>query len=446
MKPTLRWSGRLAAAAVLLGLFAAAVFAAGSSEAFAQGRVPPGGVWVIPVEGTIDLGLAAYVRRSVAEAERAEASLILVEVNTFGGRVDAATEIRDALLESRVPTAAFVKERAWSAGALIALAADRLWMAPGSSIGAARPIPADEKTVSALRAEFESTAERNGRDPKIAAAMVDAKVVIDGLVAEGEILTLTASRAVELGFADGLASSRDEVLSALGLGDRRVMTTSFSWAERAARFLSEPTVSQLLLTLGFLGLIAEVTSPGTGVPGLIGLASLALFYGARMIAGLVGWEALLLLLAGLVLLAVEIFVIPGFGVAGIAGAAAVLWSLVVSFGGVEEALRSIGVSLALTVAGAVLLWRFGKRRGLWRGVILETRLKGEEGYVSAPDYSDLVGRTGVALTTLRPSGVVEIDGKRIDAVSEGGYIARGSPIEVKLVEGTRVVVREIKGG
>lgn len=437
-------------AAVLLALVATVALAApvGGEEENPMAR-SDGSVWVIPVRGTIDLGLSAYVERAVRQAADAGAVLILVELNTFGGRVDAATEIRDTLVGSGLPTAAFVGERAWSAGALIALAADTLWMAPGSSIGAAQPVPADEKTVSALRAEFEATAERTGRNPKIAAAMVDASVVIDGLVAAGEILTLTANRAVDVGYAEGVVASRLEVLAALGMTGRRVVVAELNWAERAARFLSEPTVSQLLLTLGFLGLIAEATSPGVGVPGLVGVAALALFYGARLVTGLAGWEAVLLFVAGIILVALELLVIPGTGVAGFAGVAAVLGSLFLSFGGIEEALRSIGISLGLTVIGAVILWKYGKRVGFWRRVILEARLSDQEGYVSARDYQGYVGKAGVALTALRPAGAVEIAGERIDAVSEGGYIAAGSAIEVRHVEGNRVVVRairETKGG
>lgn len=403
-------------------------------------------VWVIPIRGTIDLGLASFVERAAREAVQAGAAVILIEVNTFGGRVDAATEIRDTLIRSGVPTAAYITERAWSAGALIALAAETIWMAPGSSIGAAQPVPADEKTVSAVRGEFEATAERTGRDPRIAAAMVDTAVSVEGLVGAGEILTLTANRAVDVGYAEGVVGRREELLAALGFGGLPVEHTELNWAERAARFLSEPVVSQLLLSLGFLGLIAEAMSPGLGVPGVIGLLSLALFYGGRMVVGLVGWEHLLFLAVGLLLIAVEIFLIPGFGVAGLVGTAAVIWSLVVSFGGIEEAIRVLGVSLGLSLVGGYLFWRFGKRTGLWRRVVLSTRLDGEQGYVSSTDYRGYIGKSGIALTTMRPAGVIEIEGERLDAVSEGGYVAAGRPVVVRHVEGTRIVVRELKGG
>lgn len=187
-------------------------------------------------------------------------------------------------------------------------------------------------------------------------------------------------------------------------------------------------------------------SPGLGVPGAIGLTALALFYGGRLIVGLVGWESLLILVVGLILLAFEILVIPGFGVAGIAGIAAVLWSLGASFGGVEEAIRALGIALGLTAVGGYLFWRFGRRRGLWGRVVLKARLEGEEGYVSSVDYSRFVGKSGVTLTAMRPAGAIEIDGERLDAVSEGGYIPAGAKIVVRHVEGTRIVVREVEGG
>lgn len=428
-----------------------AIAGAVSSFAFAAAVARPDGersgvVWVVPVQGAIDLGLASFVERSIKEALEAGAVLILVEVNTFGGRVDAATEIRDLLVNSRVPTAAFVSERAWSAGALITLAAESIWMRPGSSIGAAQPIPADAKTVSALRAEFEATAERMGRDPMIAAAMVDVDVEVEGLVPRGEILTLTANRALDIGYAEGLAASRQQVLEALGVADRPVIVSEPNWAENIARFLSDATVSQLLLTLGFMGLIAEATSPGLGVPGAIGLISLALFYGGRLIVGLAGWEHLFILVVGLILIAMEIFVIPGLGIAGIVGAGAIVSSLVLSFGGWEEALRSLGISMAIALAGAYFFWRYGRRSGWWGRVVLSARLGQSESDLSARDYTGYIGKEGVALTTLRPVGTVEVEGEPIDAVSESGYVAAGRPVVVRRVEAARVVVREVKGG
>lgn len=442
-----RWDlGRWAAWIVLLAFAGATAFPLPWAAAAQPAGQPAGAVWVVPVQGGIDLGLAAFVQRSVREATEAGAALILLEVNTFGGRVDAATEIRDHILNAEVPTAAFVSERAWSAGALIALAAETLWMKPGASMGAAEPVPASEKTVSALRAEFEATAERRGRDPVIAAAMVDAQVEVEGLVNKGEILTLTANRAQEVGYADGVAATRDEVLSALGVSDRPVVVSQLNWAENVSRFLSDATISQLLLTIGLMGLIAEATSPGLGVPGALGVLALALFYGARLVVGLAGWEHVLILVLGLILIALEIFVIPGFGIAGILGLAAVIGSLVTSFGEWQEALRSLGISLVLALVGASIFWRYGRRSGWWGRVVLSARLEPKDNDLPLRDFSGYVGKEGVAVTTLRPFGTVEIDGERIDAVSEGGYVDAGRPVIVRRAENSRVVVREREGG
>lgn len=402
----------------------------------------PGPVYVLPVTGDIDLGLAAFVRRGVREAEEARAALLVVEINTFGGRVDAATEIRDALIRSPVPTAAYVEQRAWSAGALIALSAERIGMRPGSTIGAAEPIPAEEKTVSALRAEFESTAERFGRDPVVAGAMVDRNVERPGLVERGEILTLSAAAALEIGFVDAVETDLAAFLETVGAGGRPVVRMEMGSAEYVARLLSNPIVSQILLTVGMLGLIAEATSPGLGFPGIAGVTALALFFGARMIAGLVGMEALLLFLLSLILIGLEIFVLPGVGVVGAAGVIALFASLFMAFPDFPAALQSVGVSLLLSLAIVIILARYTARRGAWRRLVLETGRELAES--AAPtELVHLEGKEGVASTPLRPAGGIVIDGEPYDAVTEGAYVNKGSRVRVVKVEGNRIVVRPL---
>src|SRR5690606_34845138 len=238
-------------------------------------------------------------------------------INTFGGRVDSATRIKDAVTAMPVPVVAFVTQRAWSAGALIALGARYVAMAPGTSIGAAEPRTADEKTISALRKEFEAAAEARGRDPLVAGAMVDADIEIEGLVEKGQVLTLSAQQARELNFIDFVGVRRAEVMEAFGVVASDWIDMEPNWSERVARFLTDPTVSSILLTLGFLGLLTEMTSPGWGVPGTGGVIALALFFGARFLAGLAGYEMILLFVGGLLLILLELFVIPGFGVAGV---------------------------------------------------------------------------------------------------------------------------------
>lgn len=404
-----------------------------------------GPVWVIPVKGTVETGLAEFVRRSVEEAHEADAGLILFEINTFGGRVDAATEIRDILLRSTVPTAVYVADRAISAGALIALAGQRVLMSPGATIGAAEPRPADEKTVSYVRAEFEATAERMGRDPRVAAAMVDPSIAIDGLVAAGQILTLTAAKAAEIGFIDGVADNRSEALRVLGYHNREVVEASPTWAERFVRFVTEPTMAQILLIIGYLALLAELTSPGWGLPGFVGVLFLGLFYGSRLITGLVGIETILLALLGIVLIIVEIFLIPGFGIAGILGIGALGASIYLAFPDPSSALHALAITAVLLIVAAILLLRSVDSLARWKHIVLKTDLGGSEYTpVKGEERKLLVGKEGVSTTPLRPAGIIEIDGEPYDAVSEGSFIPQGVPVRVVKVESTRIVVRQSK--
>lgn len=444
---------------LLVGLLAAAaaLFTPGVAPAAAPqvgaagGRKPlapkPGAtpvVYVIPIRGVIDLGLAEFVERSVAEARRAGADAIMIELDTPGGRVDAGEEIRDALLEAGVPTIAFVARRAQSAGALVALACDYVVMAPGSSIGAAEPIPAEEKIVSALRAEFEATAQAKGRDPRLAAAMVDKSIEIPGVVAAGKILTLPAQQARDLGFADAIAGDRAAAAASVGLPGARFVELAPNWAERVARFLTEPTVSSLLLTIGFLGIIYELSSGGWGVAGTAGLVALALFFGARLLTGLAGWEVVILFLVGVALLIVELVAIPGFGIAGVPGLIAVFASLYLSFRDVRSAAYVVGGSIAMTALVTALTFRYVQRSRTWQRIVLKVRQAREEGYTAPADLQRWVGRTGRTVTPMRPTGVIEVDGERLDASTEGEFLEPGTPVRVVRAEGLRIVVRGFK--
>ncbi|NLM41348.1 MAG: nodulation protein NfeD [Firmicutes bacterium] len=425
-------------ALVLMGLLVCCVLLP-LSEAAAAAPI----VYRLPIQGEIEPGLAAFVARGLALAERND-GVVLLEINTFGGRVDAATEIKDLIFRSQVPVIAFVSERAWSAGALIALAAPKIAMAPGSSMGAAEPRPMEEKTVSALRAEFEAAAERWGRDRRLAGAMVDASIVVEGISEQGKILTLSAQEALEYGMADLLAGSIHEALAKSGYEVYELVELKPHWAENIARFLTQSTISSLLLTLGFLGLVFEVTTPGWGVPGTAGLVCLLLFFGGRYVAGIMGWEAILLFFVGLLLLILELFVIPGFGIAGILGILGVMGSIILAFGDLQLALINLSVVLVATIAVVVLLWKRITQSRLWKRIVLSHSETPQAGYRAPADFSHLVGKQGMAITPLRPSGTCLIDGQRYDVVSDGGFISANTKVEVVFTEGTRVVVREVK--
>jgi membrane-bound serine protease (ClpP class) len=416
-------------------------------------------VYVAPIEGMIDLGLAPFVQRVLNEATQEGAAAVILEINTFGGRVDAAVLIRDALLNARVPTVAFVNKRAISAGALIGLAAEKIVMANGGTIGAATPVqmgqpgapaqPVEEKTVSYVRKEFRATAEARKRPPLIAEAMVDADVEIPGLIQKGKLLTLTTEEALKHKVADFRAETLESVLEQLGLAGAQARRVSPNWAEDLVRFLTNPIVSSLLMTVGMLGIFLEIRTPGFGLPGALGVASLALFFWGHWLVQLAGWEELLLVASGFVLLVLEIFVIPGFGLAGVLGIGALLAGLSLSLigGGAtwEFAAIAMGrvlISVLLALAASLLLLRFLPRLPFGRQLILETGLAAGEGYASAPESDNRwLGKNGRTFSPLRPAGIAEIDGERVDVVSDGEFIDAGISISVTRVDGNRIVVR-----
>lgn len=416
-------------------------------------------VYVAQVEGTIDLGLAPYIERVLQEAQDNNAAAVVLQINTFGGRVDAAVQIRDALLKSPIKSIAFIDTRAISAGALISLATNAIVMAPGGTIGAATPVqssgtetkPTSEKTVSYVRKEFSATAESRGRDTKVAEAMVDSDVSIPGVTARGKLLTLTTEEALELGIADFEASTLRAALDQLGLKDASVVESSTNWAEEVVRFLTNPIVSSLLVSVAMIGIIVEVRTPGFGIPGALGLSSLGLFLWGHWLVNLAGWEELLLATAGIMLLLVEAFIIPGFGVAGVLGILALLAGLILSTVGEGSTVQAIigaasrlGVSLVIAIIASLFILRYLPKTRVGRHLVLSTGLTAESGFTSEPlEEHNLVGKTGTAVSTLRPSGIASIDGKRIDVVSDGEFIEPGEAIRVDHVDGNRVVVRRI---
>ncbi len=428
---------------------------------------PERDVYVIPIRGVIDLGLSSFVRRVVQEAKEKEAQCIILELETFGGRVDAATEIRDALFEGDINTIAFVNRRAISAGALISLACRHIVMAPGSTIGAATPVvmapgagkaqPTDEKTISYVRKEFKATAERNNHPTTLAEAMVDPDVEIEGVIEKGKLLTLTTEEALKLKLAEHKVSKIGEILTLYGLEDGKVVRASITWSENLVRFLTHPMVSGLLLTFGLLGIFFELRIPGWGVSGTIGLVCLALFFGAQYMVGLAQWIEPVLFIVGGVLLVLELFVIPGFGIAGVSGVLLIVASLFLSL--VKEPLPKtpvdisrllqatyvVAASLIATFLVATLSFRFMPKFPLLSKLILTAEEKGEKGFRSAPvELEKFIGKQGMTLTMLRPVGKAQFGDTILDVVSEGELIEKGRQVKVMKVEGNRIVVSEVE--
>ena len=413
-------------------------------------------VFRVPVSGVIEMGLAPFIERSIREAEVAGAAALILDVDTPGGRVDAAERIADAISDSGVPVYAFVNRRAFSAGALISLATQGIFMRPGSVIGAVTPVDgsgtkASEKIVSAMRSEMRALAEAHDLDPAIAEAMVDESLSIPDVVEAGKLLTLTMEEAVRLGFARE-TSDFAALLGELDLAGADVQAMRINWAERFVRFFSHPVVAPFLLSLGFLGLIIEIKTPTLGLAGAAGALALSLFFGSHLILGLAGWEDLLLIGAGVGFVAVEIFVIPGFGLFGIVGMLGILGGVYMSLLGslptMQDFSRAGGVLsttiLLILVTGWALLRHLPKSTRLYRsGIFLGARTDKAIGFESTKTRSELVDAEGVAMTDLRPSGVGVFNDERIDVVSESEWIEEGTPVRIVSAEGSRNVVRAI---
>ena len=298
-----------------------------------------GEVYIVPIQGTIEPGIANFLERSLEEAADIGATYVVLDINTPGGRLDSVLQMRDMILDSPVPVVAYVNREAFSAGALITIASGQIYLAPAAVLGAATPVlggsgeTADEKTVSAVRSTFRATAEETGRDPLIAEAMVDPAVVVEGLDSSTTLLTLSTEQALQWDYANGVAADMPAVLESLGVANATITEMSLSPIEHFVRWITDPVFASLLITGGLFLIIADALFAGFGVAALAGVVSLGLFFWGHLLAGLAGWEDLVLIVLGLVLIGVEIFVIPGFGLAGVSGLVALAGGLILSMTG-----------------------------------------------------------------------------------------------------------------
>ncbi|WP_238458014.1 NfeD family protein [Alkalihalobacterium alkalinitrilicum] len=406
-------------------------------------------VYYIPVEQTVERGLEAFMKRSIGAALEEGAEHIVLEIDTPGGAVDAAGNIARLLRETDIPITAYVTKDAISAGAYIALNADQIVMAPGALMGSAGVIDsagnaAEEKMQSYWIAEMEESAKLNGRDPLYARAMADNSVDLPEYNAEeGRFLTLTSGDALDVGYADALASNRGELLEFLQIENAFEKDMEVSFAEQVARFVTHPVVIPILLSIGSLGLVLELYSPGFGVPGIMGLSALLLFFFGHLFAGFAGWESVILFAAGVILILIEIFV-PGFGIFGILGIGSIIGSMILASYSTVNILVSLLIAVVITTIVSILIFKYFGYRGPMKKIVFTGATTTEEGYITNVTRKELVGQIGKSITPLRPSGMVLFGSDRLDVISEGGYIEQGKNVEVVYTSGSRIVVREIK--
>ncbi len=411
-------------------------------------------VFKVKIDGVIDKGLVPYVKRVVKLAQKDPSSYLLFEINTFGGRVDAAVALKDAILTSQIPTIAYVNKRAISAGALIALSCKYIIMSDGSSMGAATVVDQSgnkmsEKNQSYMRAEFGATAESYHRNRKIAEAMVDEDLEIEGIISKGKLLTFTAGDAYKNNFCDTIVSSEQEIYSYLKIENPVIKEISTSVLEKIVRFLTNPIVSSLLMSLGVLGLVFELKTIGWGVGGTVGIICLSLFFGAHYLVELANNFEIILFGVGALLILLEIFVIPGFGFFGISGILAVIASFMLSMLGrypsqqeILDAGTVISISFFTIIIMIAVMIKFLPKISLFEGLINQDNM-GQKEAGNNYDFGYLVGAEGVATTDLRLSGKGRFKDNDFGVISKNEYINKGEQIKVLKVEGNKITVTKI---
>ncbi|MBM7665299.1 membrane-bound serine protease (ClpP class) [Solibacillus kalamii] len=409
-----------------------------------------GKVYEIAINNEIEKGLVEYLKRGFDEAKSNNAEAIILNMHTPGGFVTAASEIGRMLDEIEIPIIAFINSDALSAGAYIALHADEIYMKPNATMGAAAVIDsagntAGEKAESDWLAKMSAAAENSGRDAKYAKAMVRNDYDLPELRApKGKLLTLTAKDAEKVKYSNGTVASMTELLERTGFEESQVVKVEQTFAEKLARFITNPIIVPILLSIASIGLVVELYSPGFGVAGTMGLASLGMFFFGHTIAGFAGYETVIIFVIGLILLIAELFV-PG-GIVGVIGGALMIGSLL--FAGESFVHMAYSILIAMIIAGigmVILMKFFGKKLHMFNRLVLRDATTTEEGYVSNKNRIELIGKTGQAITPLRPSGTVVVEQERLDVVTQGGYIDAGKTVEVVKVEGSRIVVREFIG-
>ncbi|MDR2801671.1 MAG: nodulation protein NfeD [Prevotellaceae bacterium] len=422
-------------------------------------------VYVIRLQQEINAPAVRIINKGLQEARQWNSDYVLLHLNTYGGELSAADSIRTALLYCDIPVLAFIDNEAASAGALIALACDSIYIRGGGSIGAATVVnqtgeALPDKYQSFMRAMMRATAEMNGkrkivqgrdtvetwrRDPLIAEAMVDPRVVVPGLIDSTKVLTFTADEARAYGYSEGKAESISEVLSLAGIAPAEIKEYSPSWVDRIILFLMNPLLQGLLLMLIIGGIYFELQSPGIGFPLVVAVTATLLYFAPLYLEGLAAYWELLLFVAGLVLVVMEIFVIPGFGVAGISGILLCIAGLALAMidnnlfstpagwdlSPLAKPLFIVSAGMFGGIAGSIYLSRKLYHTKMFGRIALKTDLSGTTGYVGVPaGLEALVGQMGRACTSLRPSGKIEVDGEIYDAIAEHGMIEKNAIVVI----------------
>jgi membrane-bound serine protease (ClpP class) len=416
-------------------------------------------VMIMEIKSEIDPRTTRYVDLALKHATEIEADVVLIEMDTYGGVLTDAKEVVDMIMRFKKPVWVFINADAASAGALISIACDSIYMSPAASIGAATVVDgsghkAPDKYQSYMRGIMRSTAEENGRNPAIAEGMVDEDVEVAGIKPAGKILTFSTSEALKHGYCEARVESIEEILKRNNVADYKVSRFELSVVERIISFTINPFISGILILIIIAGIYSEMQAPGLSFAGLAALVALVLYLVPYYLNDLAeNWEILAFVI-GIVLIAFEIFVIPGFGIAGVTGIILTLVSLVLiminndgfdfQFVRTNDILIALAAAMGGLLGGVILLFVVGANihgTRVYKKMALTDTQDSRAGYVSTAFGQSMTGKTGITQTILRPSGKVIIEGKTYDAYTRGDYIEKGEAVEVISDEGTTLKVK-----
>ncbi|MBX2897105.1 MAG: nodulation protein NfeD [Cyclobacteriaceae bacterium] len=417
-------------------------------------------VLVMEIRAEIDPRMGRYVKLALQHAEKIKADYLIIDMDTFGGALNDTKEIVDQLMELKIPVWVFINSDAASAGALISIACDSIYMAPGATIGAATVVDgsgaaAPDKYQSYMRSIMRATAEENGRDPRIAEGMVDENIVIDSLKQAGKVITFTTSEAIENGYCEAKVESIADILKRNNVVDYHIETFRLGAVEKIIAFFLNPFISGLLILVIMGGIYFELQTPGVGFPLAAAIVALVLYLVPYYLNGLAAYWEILALFLGVLLIIAELFFIPGFGIAGVSGITLTIVSLVLimlnndffnfEFVPLGDIIVATFATLGGLVGGAVLLFAGGARltqtKAFQRLALTDTQ-DASSGYI-VNNQKGLIGKHGTAQTVLRPSGKVLINGEVYDAFTRGDFIEKGEPIEVIGTEGITLRVKKV---
>ncbi|MFM8913471.1 MAG: NfeD family protein [Flammeovirgaceae bacterium] len=430
-----------------------------SAQGFTQSEKKQ--VMVMDIKDEIDPRMLRYVKLAFAHAEKIKADYIIIDMDTYGGVLTDAKEIVDVVMDSKKPVWVYINSDAASAGALISIACDSIYMSPGASIGAATVVEGDgkqapDKYQSYMRSIMRSTAEENHRDPRIAEGMVDERVVIDSVKQAGKVITFTTSEALAHGYCEAKVESIEEILKRNKVENYEIDHFQLGATEKIIAFFLNPFISGILILVILGGIYFELQTPGVGFPLFAAITALVLYLVPYYLNGLADYWEIIALFVGLLLIAAEIFIIPGFGVAGVAGIGLTLLSLVLimlnndffnfEFVPLGDIVQASFVAVAGFAGGFLLLIFAGPKlldSKAFQRMALNDAQNSAEGYTVNANSQSMLHKKGVAHTVLRPSGKILLDGEVLDAFTRGEYIEKGEPVEVIGTEGVTLRVRKV---